>query len=238
VRAGLASLARRLDRPLFRSRSRRRAEGGAVAVEAALITPIIFTMIFGMVEFAFVLADYSEITTSSRMGARAASTAAGAGACDPATPLAAGEVACPANGVPVLAQMAADSAAEVAVSLPKESVNYLLVYKANADGFPNSRTSMPTVGECVIECVAYKWRASTKRFGYAGGTWDSRQINACYPYQSIPDSKNRMDAVGVYLDVNHPMMTGLFGVSIPLNDKAVMSFEPLSNMNCKAGQHQ
>ena len=36
-------------------KSRPRAESGAVAVEAALILPLLVVLIFGMVEFAFVM---------------------------------------------------------------------------------------------------------------------------------------------------------------------------------------
>ncbi|WP_414690442.1 TadE/TadG family type IV pilus assembly protein, partial [Nocardioides sp.] len=47
-------------------RLRRRDESGAVAVEAALITPILVLLVFGIIEFSFVLRDYGVVSSDVR----------------------------------------------------------------------------------------------------------------------------------------------------------------------------
>lgn len=206
-----------------------RHESGAVAVEAALVTGLVLTMIFGIVEMAFVMRDHVGVTSAARVGARAASTGAAAGACvsEPAD-----VVACPANGVPELAQMAADAITSTRTILPRDSITYIMVYKANQAGFPGAATEMPDLSGCATECVAYRWSAAQNRFRYAQGTWDSQQVNAC------AEGAAPMDGVGVQVVFEHEFLTGIFGSSMEMTDHAVMAFEPLSNSACAPGAHQ
>ena len=208
---------------------RRDSERGAVAIEAALVTGVVLAMIFGIIEMAFLMRDYVGVTSAVRVGARAASTGAAAGPCfaDPAD-----VVPCPANGVPELAQRAADAIASGRTVLPEDAIDYVMVYKANSAGFPGSATSMPALSGCATECVAYRWYPSQNRFRYAQGSWDSRQLNGC------AESPTPLDAVGVHIEVNHEWLTGIFGESMDLSDHSVMSFEPLTNAACAPGKHQ
>jgi len=226
-------LTRRLSRRLSRRLARRREERGAVAIEAALVTGVVLLMIFGVVEMAFVMRDYVGVTSAARVGARAASTGAAAGSCvaDPAD-----VVPCPAHGVPELAQEAADAIASARTVLPEDAITYIMVYKANDDGFPGSATSMPPLSSCTTSCVAYKWSPSQNRFRYAQGSWDSRTINGCAEPQA--PSYLPLDGVGVQIVVEHDWLTGIFGQSMQLSDHAVMSFEPLANAACAPGKHQ
>jgi Flp pilus assembly protein TadG len=211
----------------------RRSERGAVAIEAALVTGVVFAMIFGILEMAFLMRDYVGVTSASRVGARAASTSAAAGACvaEPGD-----VVACPPNGVPELAQMAADAIGSAHTVLPKDQIDYIMVYKANEQGYPGAATSMPPLSACTSFCVAYRWSPSQNRFRYAQGSWDSRQINACAKPQ--PPSNLPLESVGLQIVVKHDFLTGIFGSSMDLSDHAVMKFEPLSNLTCAAGKHQ
>lgn len=53
------------------TRSRRRhAEHGAVAVEFALILPILFALVFGIIDFGFALAQSASLAHGAREGAR------------------------------------------------------------------------------------------------------------------------------------------------------------------------
>ena len=64
---------------LSRARAERRAarfarrEGGAVAIEAALLTPLLLLLLFGIIEFGMLYKDYLAVTSSVRAGARMAS---------------------------------------------------------------------------------------------------------------------------------------------------------------------
>jgi hypothetical protein len=216
-------------------RRRTRGDTGAVAVEAALVTGAVFLLIFGIVEFAFLARDYVGVSSAARVGARIASTAADEGPCvaDPAD-----VVPCPARSVPELAQKAADDIGQSVVALPEDSVRYIMVYKANEAGFPNSFTDMPEMAQCLSECVVYKWYAAQERFRYFQGFWDSSQINACATSRrNLDGTPGVLDAVGVQVVVEHQLLTGIFGASVELSDHAVTKFEPLANKGCARGEH-
>lgn len=202
-----------------------------MAVEAALVTGVIFAMIFGILEMAFLMKDYVGVTSASRVGARAASTGASAGACvpDPAD-----TVPCPPHGAPQLAQLAADAIASARTVLSRDDIDYIMVYKANASGFPGSATSMPDLSGCTTDCVAYRWSDAQNRFRYAQGSWDSRNIYACI--KAAPPLE--LESVGVQVVMRHDFLTGILGRSMTLSDHAVLKFEPLSNLTCAVGKHQ
>ncbi|HKK00735.1 MAG TPA: TadE/TadG family type IV pilus assembly protein, partial [Desulfuromonadales bacterium] len=50
---------------------KRRHERGASAVEFALVLPLLLVILFGIIEFGFILYDKAMITNASREGARA-----------------------------------------------------------------------------------------------------------------------------------------------------------------------
>ncbi len=211
-------------------RHTRSGERGAVAIEAALVTGLVLTMIFGIIEMAFLVRDHVGVTSAARVGARAASTGAAAGSCvpDPTE-----VVPCPPNGAPELAQRAADAIASARTVLPKDAISHILVYKATgAGGFSDA----PALSACTINCVAYKWSPSQNRFRWSQGSWDSRQISGCADPK--PPGNVPLDAVGVQLVVVHDWLTGIFGDSMDLSDHTVMSFEPLTNVACAPGEHQ
>ncbi len=213
--------------------SRQRAESGSTVIETALVFPLLVLLIFGMIEFAFVMRDYAGVANSVRVGSRVAATGANAGAAACETGLEAPPCA-PASS-PVLAQEAADAIQRGGSSMPGDNINYLLVYKANSAGFPGAdgNTTMPTTCQGVTNCVEFRWRDSLDAFRYHVGSWSSVSISACFPGSPT----NPMHRVGIYLDASHPMMTGLFGASIHLTDRAVMNFEPLPTQSCGANQH-
>jgi hypothetical protein len=212
-----------------RLRHERREEGGAVTVEAALLTPVIFLIIFGLFDAALLLRDYAGASSAARVGVRIASTGADSGACvsqpEDLSP-------CPANGAPELAQLAADQVATSASAVPKGSFQYILVYKANDAGFPGARTTRIPLAECLTECVAYRWSAAQERFRYAQGTWDSRTISAC-----ANPARGALDSVGVQIGIRHDFVAGALGSGMDVTDHAVMKFEPLANQFCASGEH-
>jgi Flp pilus assembly protein TadG len=52
------------------SRGRTRAEGGAAAVEMALVLPLLFLLIFGIIEFGFIFNRWITTTHAAREGVR------------------------------------------------------------------------------------------------------------------------------------------------------------------------
>lgn len=207
-------------------RKRARSERGAVAVEAALVTPILILILFGIVEMSLLMRDAVAVTSSVRTGARVASVAAGAGEanCLPGVDM---PVCSPAT-TPKLAQAAADAIQRASSSMPKDSIDSIIVYQANKQGYPlpDGNTTLA----CTSACVRYEWSDTLDKFKYEEGKWISTTINAC-----INDA-NRM-AVGIAMEAKHSFITGLFGAKKGLSDRSVMQFEPLPQDQCKPGTH-
>jgi hypothetical protein len=213
-------------------RRRQNRQRGAVAVEAALVTPLLVLFVIGIIEFSFLMRDYVSITSASRSGSRIASANPGAGPqiCDP------GETGteCSNAGAPELAKLAANAIQTQSSALNKDTINYMLIYKANANGFPGSLTgwSANPVSDCSSSgsCVEYVWVKASDKFKYVpgNGTWTSSTINACV---------SNSDSVGVYLNATHPYITKLFGSSKTVSDRTVMRFEPLTAATCASGTH-
>ncbi len=204
-----------------RPRCRARDDRGAAALEFALVSLLLITLVFGIIEFALLLRDHVAVTSAVRAGARIASAEAGAGKADCiATP-------CTPGAAPKLAQDAADAIQRAGSAMPKDSIDELWVYKANASGFPGAATSMDTA-TCSTNCVRFRWRDASDRFVYVDGSWDSRSIAACAGADT--------DAVGIYMKATHKFITGLFGASMGVFDRAVMRFEPLPTDSCQANK--
>jgi hypothetical protein len=209
---------------------RRRGDRGAVAVEAALVTPLLLLLVFGIIEFSLLLRDHVAVSSAVRTGGRIASTGAGAGpgVCDtgPTAP------PCTPDSSPALAQAAADAIQRAGSAMPKDSIDYIYVYRSNPEGYPgpSGNTTIPD-GSCgYADCVKFTWVASQNRFRYTSGSWNSSTINACL------NDPNAM-TVGVYLKATHNFVTGIFADDMVVADRAVMKFEPLATELCASGMH-
>src|SRR3712207_2963636 len=186
----------RVRRPRLRAeplRAERRGPGrgerGAIAVEAALVTPLVLVMLIGMVEFSFALRDYVSVASAVRTGIRTATTnsalTAGNGTCEAAGPDLLVPPPCSPTSTPAFAQLAALVIQKTGTAMPKDSIDYIFVYKANDKGYPGAAgaTTMPSsVAACAASatpCVAYVWQDSRDRFRYAGGSWTANTVSAC-----------------------------------------------------------
>ena len=201
-----------------------RSERGAVAVEAAIVTPLLMVLLLGIVEMSLLMRDVVSTNSSVRTGARVAASAAGAG---PGTCVAsANPPPCTPASAPAVAQAAADAIGRAGSAMPKDSIQSLLVYSANSQGFPlpAGNTSLT----CTTKCVTYVWDGGLNKFRYASGSWDSKSINACLNDPS-------RESVGVVLTAKHSWITGFFGNGVMLQERSVMQFEPLPNESCKPG---
>ena len=134
-------------------RCRRSGERGAVAVEAALVTPIFLLLIVGIIEFGMVFKDSLAVSSSVRAGARIASAE------------------------PRVATFATDAVQQVAregSAMDMSSVKKMWVYKAAADGTPVGGSG--TFDSCSA-CVKFTWNGT--QFVQQSATWSATQQNAC-----------------------------------------------------------
>jgi Flp pilus assembly pilin Flp len=201
-------------------------ERGAVAVEAALLTPLLALILFGIIEMSLFMRDVASVSSSAHVGARTASVgaAAGQGLCEASS----NAPPCSPPNVPALAQAAADAIQKAGTAMPQDSINWIIVYNANAQGYPMPAGN--TSATCTTQCVKYVWDKGLNKFRYASGTWASNTINACI------NDPARM-SVGVIMNSTHLWMTGLFGNGIGIQERSVMQFEPLPNDSCKPLAH-
>jgi len=196
-------------------------DSGAAAVEFALVSLLLFTILFGIIEFSLLMRDNVAVSSAVRVGARIASSEAGNGPCaTTSTP----PQCASATNFPKMAQDAADAVQRAGVAMPKNSIDEMWIYKANASGFPGTFTALAGA-TCSTSCVKFVWVDATSKFTYSSGTWDSKSIAAC---------AGASDAVGVIIKATHKYLFGLFGTTAPVSDRAVMQFEPLSADTCKA----
>lgn len=190
--------------PGFNTRLRKRNSLGAVAVEAALVTPLFLLLVFGILEFGLLFKDWLAVSSSVRAGTRMASAE------------------------PRVATFGADAVAQVAreaSALNMGAIEELWVYNAELDGTPVGGGG--TFDSC-SECIKYTWDASTSAFVEQGGaTWAHTNQNAC---QGDP---NR-DSVGVYMEIKHSSITGLIFKDLTLSEHTVMGLEPIpATQGCK-----
>jgi len=195
----------------------RARESGAVAVEFALIVPVLLLMVIGMLEFSLVMRDWLAVASAASAGGRIAVTGAASGDGCPTT-------VC----TPTFAQAAVDAIQTAGNVMPTENIQEIWVYKANLAGFAGSATSQAT-SACTSNCVRFTWSAPAKKFvAQPGGTWDSTTINACL---------NATDSLGIYINAAHPMVTKMFGLTFPIRENAVLKFEPQPWGTCAPGSH-
>jgi Flp pilus assembly protein TadG len=173
-------------------------------VEAAIVTPVVVAMLFGIIEFGMLFKDYLATQAMLRAGVRVAS----------ASPRTAS-----------FAQDTADKVQETASALNPAAVEQLWVYKANAtDDYPVGASSF---ADCAT-CVKFAWDQSANQFVPTLDAWAASQQNACTAAAGGPP-----DRIGVYVKVRHNAMTGIIP-STAITEASAMLLEPFPALSgCK-----
>jgi TadE-like protein len=213
-----------------------RSERGAVVVEAALVTPLLMILLLGIIEMALLMKDDVALTSAVRNGGRIASANADAGPGGTAADDGSCLSPCSPANAPMFAQMAANAIQTAGSALPKDSIQELWIYKANAKGYPcplsaatGCEVNTSTAMTCSTNCVKFKWLKAKDEFRYYSGTWLSSSVNAC--------ANSNTDVVGVYMKSKHSFLTGFFTDSVMIEDHAVFTFEPLPTLSCAKDAH-
>ena len=190
-----------------RRRKRILGDRGASAVEAAIVTPVVMVLLFGIIELGFVFKDYLAVAGAVRAGVRTAS----------ANPRMA-----------TFAQVAANKVAQTGGAMNFSDVKQLWVFKV--DPTTNKTIGFTNFSDCSY-CVKFRWDSGTNAFVpiTGGDTWASTTQNACSLSIGGP-----LDRIGVYIQLKHDPFTGLVLQTIYISEASILSLEPMPvSSGCK-----
>lgn len=149
--------------PVARAHGRRhrRDDSGAITLEAALVTPMLLLIVFGIIEFGLFFKDSLVVTSMTRTGARTMSAE------------------------PRQSQQFADTVAAVQAAVSSAAANTveeMWIYEAGTNGYPVGYSGF---SNCTT-CMRYTWNGSSfvQKAGYS---WNPTTQNAC-PNDSAHDS--------------------------------------------------
>lgn len=190
----MVQLASRRPAKLRRGRA---ADRGAALVEAAMVTPLLVLLVFGIIEFGLLFKDTSSVAAAAASGARTAATQART------------------NGYQDNVAAAVTGALSSVGATPQE----LVVYRVEKNGLnqPVNWSSAQITG--CSTCYKFTW--SGGQWVPSGGSgWAAAAQQACGPVATT-------DYVGVWIKARHDMLTGMFGSARTITEKTVMRLEPV-----------
>lgn len=190
-----------------RGGQRKSRERGSAAVEAAIVTPLVMALMFGIVELGFLFKDYLAAAGAVRAGVRIAS-------------------ATPRNST--FAQVAANRVALTGGAMNLNDVQQLWVYKVDPlDPAANKPLDFSDFSDCTV-CVKFHWDGDS--FVVDSDNWSADSQNAC----SSSSLSGPPDRIGVYLKLKHDAFTGLVFNTVTISEASIMTLEPISSLSgCK-----
>ena len=169
-----------------------------MAVEAAIVLPLIIVVLFGVIDTALLLRASIGLSAAVRSGARVASAEPRADS---------------------FADDAADAVARSGSGIALSDIEQLWIYRANAQGYPGPEGARGFGSVCESACIRFRYDSVGARFVRQGGSWPAAAVDACV---------GSAQAVGVRVVARHvPLAAGLVGPS-QVTQRAVMRFEPLA----------
>lgn len=174
-------------------------------LEAAIITPVFFALILAIADIGLAMNDYLALANSVRAGARVAS----------------------ASGNDVYGDWGILSAVErESTALERNKIKYIVVYKPAGFGEPPTATcqaGQPVEGVCNVYTAADLKRPRDD-FGcefesVLDGWW-------CPTSRVVSLSGTGTDYIGVWMKIEHPWLTKMFGNTKTLTDSSVIRLEP------------
>ena len=202
---------------LARVRAKTRESRGAAAIEAAIVTPVFFILIMGIVEIGLAMNDYLALSSAVRAGSRTAS----------------------ASGDDLHADYnTVQRILRESTALDERDIQAIVIYKA--PGFGEGPFTDPTDPDlsCTIRSVddvcnyytAADWNRPKEQWGCQESTGGgaSPDISWCPTDRKVSLSGAGSDYVGVWMKVEHRWVTKMFGNVVTLTDQSVIRLEPRS----------
>ena len=172
-------------------------DSGAVAVEAAIVLPLLIAVLLGLIETAMLLRGSIGLSSAVRSAARTASA-------EPRQE--------------TFAVDAVEALARAGTGVALTQISEVWVYRANREGYPGADGNGGFSIGCTTACLRFRFDPAQGRFVPNGGSWPASSIDACM---------TTAQSVGVRVLARHaPMTAGLIGERT-LSQRAVMRFEPM-----------
>src|SRR5450631_1581417 len=182
-----------------RQRARVPGERGAAAVEAAIVTPLVMALFFGIIELGFVFKDYLSVGAAVRSGARIASAS-------PRTS--------------TFAQSAANKVAQTGGAMNFSDVQQMWVYKVSTA--TDKPIGFSDFSNCTV-CVKFRWDGGNHAFVPTSDNWPASSQNAC----SSSSIGGPPDRIGVYLQLKHDAFTKFVFNSVNISEASILTLEPI-----------
>jgi hypothetical protein len=187
-----------------------RRQRGAVLVEAAMVTPILLTVVFAIFEFSLMFRHHLAVSNIAQQCARAASAF---------------------GRDPLADKMIIETCLESAGAIDDTSIEYIVIYRATGpDAAPQASCRNGNGNSGLHACNVYRpddWndpgRWKSENFGCSTPHLDKHFCPADRATRTSPPGW-----VGVHVKTSHSQATGLFGSTVTQTDRAVVRFEPES----------
>ena len=188
---------------------RGRGERGATLVEGALAAPLLFLLIFSILEFGLVFRQYLTMSTASRNATRTASAAGNAGQAD----------------FKILQEVTRSTRA-----IHSDEIQFIVVFKASG---PNASIEDDAV---LKPCLTASVANVCNRYVPSDLSRPVSAFGNCSPSSTTPDrywcptTRNVAvsappDYLGVYLRTRYRAATSIFGKSYDLGEQTVYRLE-------------
>lgn len=177
-------------------------------MEAAIVTPMVFALFFGIFEMGFLFKDYLAVAGAVRAGVRMAS----------ANPR-----------VSTYAQDAANSVALTGGAMNFADIQELWVYEVSTTATSDKPLGRTDFGDCGT-CVKFSWDGSKFVKAVGSPDWPANTQNAC----SARSVGGPPDRIGVYIKFKHDSFTKFVFNTVTISEASVMTLEPVPVLSvCK-----
>lgn len=227
----------------------RKGERGAVVMEAIFVIPLLFLLIFGVIEGGGLLKTYSTAANAVRAGGRMASVQGSSATAD---------------------QMSILRMAQESSALPDDSIEYLIIWHAapGDDEVPAGCVTAAAGGSPNTSSIGVQWTDGSdggscnvyRRPQASGGAFDmaagraanpdpmyyfgctgpadpdaSRKVDCRWPTnarrtviapRNFGTGEPQPDRVGIYMRIDHRYLTGIVGTSRTITDQSITLLEP------------
>jgi hypothetical protein len=231
-------------------------DGGLALIEFCLVAPIFLLLVLGIVEFGLVFRDTTTVSDALNDAARSGAIAGPDwGALDDDPPPASGSppVLTNATGdfvvikhvrqalgvIPVewVKRIVIFKAGDPTLGSPEDQLSAACKSGSGSSGSgPNADPRLAYVGACNVYDAEDAFRAyQSKDVAYFNCTLSSGSPECNWPSRSrVNDPVNPVaypnylgpDYLGVYIEIERPFLTGLFGETFDFQDAAIVRLEP------------